>query len=420
MRWIIYLTLFVSVGILNAQLNEYDYTTSLNMPPSIDLAVINIRVEVLQGPSYYFYPPGTSFNNITGDVWVKILNAGTIPIPPDTMDPNPTYPVIYLKVNNLSYSYLYQKVIYGGQVDSVKFSNVSFTGLNDIIAYHNYLDDYAPNDTMKLLYSTYKADTILNYATTTIASMASGYSGNVGNAHIAVKYDSLKIWPFIENVDSYYITKVLFYHCTQWLNPPDCPSGNTRVSIWKDDGTGKPDLNQEIIGKDTFIQGRGLYVINLPQVINLQQSMLPFYVGRSWNSWNQNAAAFPFAEDIIRFPGYSNWKRADSILGGNWYHDASNTSLILAIVVQKKSSRTEEIILPSEAKLFKSEFIRDGRIEFISPIEKDTRLRIYSLDGTLIRDIKLSKGTKIVNVGKLNSGIYVYIVENRKGKIFVK
>ncbi len=389
----------------------------LNMPPSMDLAVIGIRVQMLQGPSYYFYPPDTSFNNITADIWVRILNAGTIPIPPDTMDPNPTYPTIYLKVNNSFYSYTYTNVLYGGEVDSVKFSNISLIALNNITAYHNYLDDDYSNDTLKITYSTYMSDTILNFAIDTTGNAALGF-GNVGNAHIAVRYDSLKVWPFVESVDSYYITGVIFYHCL--LFSSNCPTGNTRVSLWRDDGTGKPDLNQEIIGKDTFIQGEGFYVVKLNQSIKLEQSILPFYVGRSWSNWDQNNILYPFALGDIQLPNYSALRRADAINAGAWEDISSYPPFVLGIIVQANSSNSKEIIIPSEARLFKSEFVMDGKLEFISPINRDTRLKIYSLDGSLVRDIKLIKGTRIVNVGKLNSGVYVYIVEGNKGRFIVR
>ncbi|MEO0178917.1 MAG: T9SS type A sorting domain-containing protein [candidate division WOR-3 bacterium] len=381
-----------------------------------DLAVIGTSVQLTNGPSYYFYPPGTTFSYV-GNVWVKLQNAGS--------DPVSNYNV-YLKVNNTSYGPISGPSLNSNQTDSVQFINISFSQTNTLKAWHDLVDDFAPNDTLNSTYTLpkYKTDTILNYPDSLTAHDAIGSTGNLGNSHEAVKYDSLKIWPFVESQDSYYITKIFFYHCSTF-QPNTCPGGNTRVSLWLDDGTGKPDVNLEIIGKDTTLPsgtaGAKLWFITLPNPIKLEPSILPFYAGRSWNINN----TFPFGVDSASncVPNYSCWIRADAISGGAWGQliDFSlDYSWILGIVVQKKSTGTEEVILPNDAKLFKSEFVKDGKLEFNKPLDRDVRIQIYNTNGAIVRDIKLSKGTKVVNVGKLSAGVYIYIVESKIGKIIVK
>ncbi len=125
--------------------------------------------------------------------------------------------------------------------------------------------------------------------------------------------------------------------------------------------------------------------------------------------------------DTIDFTGFLTGN-ADTVYFEFIWYDPGDVAYGLGIdniVVETRASDLKETP-NSNAYLFKSKFIKDGKIEFINPIDKDTRLKIYSLDGSLVRDIKLIEGTKIVNVGKLNSGMYIYIIENRRGKIFVK
>ncbi|MEO0212977.1 MAG: T9SS type A sorting domain-containing protein [candidate division WOR-3 bacterium] len=382
-----------------------------------DLAITGINVQLTSGPAYYFYPPGASFN-FTGNVWIKFTNMGT--------NPQSNFN-IHLTVNNIHIGSInYSQTLNSNQTDSVQFINISFSQTNTLKAWHDLVDDFAPNDTLNSTYTLpkYKTDTILNYPDSLTAHDAIGSTGNLGNSHEAVKYDSLKIWPFVESQDSYYITKIFFYHCSTF-QPNTCPGGNTRVSLWLDDGTGKPDVNLEIIGKDTTLPsgtaGAKLWFITLPNPIKLEPSILPFYAGRSWNINN----TFPFGVDSASncVPNYSCWIRADAISGGAWGQliDFSlDYSWILGIVVQKKSTGTEEVILPNDAKLFKSEFVKDGKLEFNKPLDRDVRIQIYNTNGAIVRDIKLSKGTKVVNVGKLSAGVYIYIVESKIGKIIVK
>ncbi|MFZ8846865.1 MAG: T9SS type A sorting domain-containing protein, partial [Candidatus Hydrothermia bacterium] len=61
----------------------------------------------------------------------------------------------------------------------------------------------------------------------------------------------------------------------------------------------------------------------------------------------------------------------------------------------------------------------NGRIVFNKEIEKDTRIQIYNTNGALVKDIQVLKGTRALKVGKLPKGAYIYIIENKVGKIIV-
>lgn len=379
-----------------------------------DLAVIGTSVKLTSGPSYYFYPPGTTFSYV-GNVWVKLQNTGSNPIS--------NYNV-YVKVNATTYGPISGPSLNSNQIDSVQFTNINFnSGTNTIKAYHDLSgDQFVPNDTLNSTYTTpkYKSDTILNYPDGLTAGDAIGSAGNLGNSHEAVRYDSLKIWPFVESADSYYITKIFFYHCSTF-NPSQCPGGSTRVSLWLDDGTGKPSLNLEIIGKDTTLpsgaSGAKLWFITLPNPVKLEPSILPFYAGRSWNINNM----FPFGVDANStcIPNYSCWIRADAINNGAWDQLITynlDYSWILGIVVQKKAVPTEEIILINDAKILRYD---NGKLLFNVPIDRDIRIQIYNTNGAIVKDIQVLKGTKFVNIGKLPSGAYVYVIGNKVGKIVV-
>ncbi len=376
-----------------------------------DLAISGISIQLTSGPAYYFYPPGTTLN-YAGDVWVKFTNNGSNPLSNFN---------VYLTVNASNYGPInYSGTLNSNQTDSIQFTNISFNATNNTLkAWHNLSDDFVDNDTLNTSYSppAYKADTILNYPNSLSAGDAIGSTGNLGNSHQAVRYDSATVWPFVESADSYYITKVFFYHCS----PYGCYAGNTRVSLWLDNGSGQPDLNLEIVGKDTTLSASaGLKFVTLPEYIKLEQSILPFYAGRSWNINNQ----FPFGVDngSTCIPNYSCWIRSDGI-GPEWHQLTEynlDYSWILGVVVQKKSSKYEEVILPNDARLFKSEFVKNGKLEFTKPIDKDVRIQFYNTNGSIVRDIQVSKGTKTINIGKLPPGTYVYVVENSVGKVIVK
>jgi hypothetical protein len=361
---------------------------------------------------YYFYPSGSTINPI-GSAWVKITNTGTNPQSGFT---------VYLKVNANTYSQTYAGTLNSNQTDSVQFTNVQYVlGTNNIKAWHGLSDDFVGNDTFNTTLSlNAKATDTLNYPNSLTANDAIGSNGNLGNSHEAVRYDSATIWPFVVSADSYYITKIFFYHCSTY-DPSSCPGGNTRVSLWLDDGTGKPSLSLEIIGKDTTLpsgtSGAKLWFISLPTPIKIEQAILPFYAGRSWNI----NATFPFGIDDAStcILNYSCWVRADAISGGAWGQLTDyglNYSWILGIVVQKKSTGYEEVILPKDAKILRYD---NGRIVFNKEIEKDTRIQIYNTNGALVKDIQVSKGTRALKVGKLPKGTYIYIIENKVGKIIV-
>ena len=340
-----------------------------DFPLQTDLAVIGTSVELTTVPSYYFYPPGTTFSYV-GNVWVKLQNVG--------LNPVSSYSV-YLKVNNTNYGPVSGPSLSANAIDSVQFTNVNFTGpTNTLKAYHNLSgDQFSSNDTLNSTYNPpkYKSDTILNYPDNLTAHSAIGASGNLGNSHQAVKYDSLKIWPFVESADSYYITKVFFYHCST-ADIPGCPGGSTRVSLWRDDGNGKPSLSLEIIGKDTTLpsgaNGAKIWFIKLPNPVKLEKSILPFYAGRSWNINN----SFPFGVDnnSTCILNYSCWYRADAIANGEWLqlvdlNSNYNYSWILGIVVQKKeAASSEEIILLDDAKILRYD---NGKLLFNVQIDRD-------------------------------------------------
>ena len=395
-----------SAGIDNV-LVEGDYTLSN------DLAVIGASVVLTSGPSYYFYPPGTTFSYV-GDIWVKLQNLGSNPIFNYT---------VYLRVNATNYGPISGNPLNPNDIDSVVFTSINFNvGSNSIKAYHSLSDDFVLNDTLNTIYNTppYKSDTVLNYANSLTANDAIGSGGNLGNSHEAVRYDSAKIWPFVVSADSYYITKIFFYHCSTF-DPSSCPGGNTRVSLWLDDGTGKPDLNLEIIGKDTTLpsgaSGAQLWFIRLPTPIKLEPSILPFYAGRSWNI----NGTYPFGIDpsTTCVLNYSCWIRADAIAGGAWDQLTNyglDYSWILGIVVQRKSTGYEEVILPQDAKILRYD---NGKIFFNKEIDKDMRIQIYNTSGMVVKDIQVLKGTKVLRIGKLPKGAYVYIIGNKVGKIIV-
>jgi len=380
-----------------------------------DLAVIGTSVELTTGPSYYFYPPGTTFSYV-GNVWVKLQNLGSNPVS--------NYNV-YLKVNNTNYGPVSGPSLSANAIDSVQFTNVNFTSAtNTLKAYHDLSgDQFSLNDTLNSTYNLpkYKSDTILNYPDNLTAQDAIGSPGNLGNSHEAVKYDSLKIWPFVESADSYYITKVFFYHCSTF-NLSECPGGSTRVSLWRDDGNGKPSLSLEIIGKDTTLpsgaNGAKIWFIKLPNPVKLEKSILPFYAGRSWNINN----SFPFGVDnnSTCILNYSCWYRADNVAGGAWDQLTTynlNYSWILGIVVQKKeAASTEEIILLDDAKILRYD---NGKLLFNVQIDRDMKIQIYNTNGAIVKDIQVPKGTKFVNIGKLPSGAYIYVIGSKVGKIIV-
>ncbi|MCX7947375.1 MAG: T9SS type A sorting domain-containing protein [candidate division WOR-3 bacterium] len=378
-----------------------------------DLATIGVNVQLTSG-GYFFYPPGTSIN-YAGNIWVKVTNTGT--------NPQNNIPV-YLRVNANNFGPLTISSLNSNQTDSVQFTNIPFnTGNNTIKAWHGISDNFVANDTFNTTYTppTSKADSILNYPPSLTAGDAIGSQGNLGNSHEAVRYDSIAIWPFVVSIDSYYITKVFFYHCSTF-QPSTCPGGTTRISLWMDDGTGKPNVNMEIIGKDTTLPsgtaGAKLWFVGLPNPIKVEQSLLPFYAGRNWNINN----TFPFGIDNTStcVANYSCWIRADAIAGGAWDQLTTyglNYSWILGIVVQKKATGYEEVVLPNDARLFKTEIVKDGKLELNRPLDKNSRIEIYNLNGQIVRNIELTKGTTVINVGKLSKGVYVYVLDGKVGKI---
>ncbi len=396
-----------------------------NFLPNNEIRLDSMNIILTSFPMYYFYPPDTQINYVSS-VWIRFTNVGIN---------NQSNFNFYLKVNETIYGPInYPGSLSNNQTDSVEFTNVILRGgwkRDTLKAWHDLSDEFPLTDTLKVVYSSprHRLDTTLIYLSTNpdIAWQASSTNGI--KAHVAVKYDSSKVWPFIISPDSYYITKVAFFHCVS--NPfCVCGPGSTRISLWLSDLDGKPDTTKEIVGVDTSLYSIGFYIVNLPEPIKFEKSILPLFVGRSWDQWiYQDMGMCPFAasveplSDRPGFPGYANWNRVDEQYNGEWRSDSSENSRLvwlIGIIVQKKSSKYEEVILPNDARLFKSEFVKNGKLELSQPLLRDTRLRIYDLKGSVVVNLNLRRGTRIINIGNLTPGTYIYILDKNIGKIIVK